>query len=160
MTNLNLNKVLKSIIRTFFLFLANYKRKRSTETYADFRTDFLHDESGKMLWGEHLFLNIYDFWVIRRDRFLLGDYKKKNSLLKKIIRKKVRNNKELPTYKVLLRMIARENEQFNPIEFLHGDWEDYFHIIREWKKVCEKDFLFSHPHLREPKRHLKSKKYM
>ena len=77
MTNLNLNKVLKSIIRTFFLFLANYKRKRSTETYADFRTDFLHDESGKMLWGEHLFLNIYDFWVIRRDGFLLGNYKKK-----------------------------------------------------------------------------------
>ena len=131
-----------------------------------------------MLWGEHLFLNIYDFWVIRRDRFLLGDYKKKNSLLKKIIRKKVRNNKELPTYKVLLRMIARENEQelptykvllrmiatekeqFNPMEFLHWDWEDYFHIIREWKTVCEKDFLFSHPHLRKPKRHLKSKKYM
>ena len=72
----------------------------------------------------------------------------------------MRNNKELPTYKVLLRMIARENEQFNPMEFLHRDWKDYFHIIREWKKVCEKDFLFSHPHLREPKRHLKSKKYM
>ena len=72
----------------------------------------------------------------------------------------MRNNKELPTYKVLLRMIARENEQFNPMEFPHRDWEDYFHIIREWKKVFEKDFLFSYPHLREPKRHLKSKKYM
>ena len=61
----------------------------STKTYADFRTDFLHDESGKMLWGEHLFLNIYHFWFIRRDGFLLGDYKK-NSLLKKVMRKKVR----------------------------------------------------------------------
>ena len=49
----------------------------STKTYADFRTDFLHDESGKMLWGEHLFFNIYHFWFIHRDGFLLGDYKKK-----------------------------------------------------------------------------------
>ena len=129
----------------------------STETYADFRTDFLHDESGKMLLGDHLFLNIYDFWVIRQDGFLLDDYKK-NSLLKRIIRKKVRRNKELPTYKVLIKMIVRKNEQFNPTEFLHKNWEDYFHILREWKKVCEKDFLFSHPHLCEPKRHLKPKK--
>ena len=146
----------------------------STKTYADFRIDFLHDESGKMLWGEHLFLNIYHFWFIRRDGFLLGDYKKKIRYWKKLWEKKWElptykillrmiareNEQELPTYKVLLRMIATENKQFNPMEFLHWDWEDYFHIIREWKTVCEKDFLFSHPHLRKPKRHLKSKKYM
>ena len=102
----------------------------STETYADFRTDFLHDESEKMLLGDHLFLNIYGFWVIRQDGFLLDDYKK-NSLLKRIIRKKVRRNKELPTYKVLIRMIVRKNKQFNPMEFLHKNWEDYFHILRE-----------------------------
>ena len=70
----------------------------------------------------------------------------------------MRGNKELPTYKVLLRMCARRKEQFNPIDFLHNDCEHYFHILREWKKVCEEDFLIQHPHLIEPKRHAKSKK--
>ena len=79
-------------------------------------------------------------------------------LLKRIIRKKLRGNKELPTYKVLLRMCAKREEQFNLMEYLHGDWEDYFHILREWKKICEEDFLIQHPHLREPKRHIKSRK--
>ena len=130
----------------------------STEMYGDFRVDFLHDEGGEKVWGDNLFLNIYDFWCVRPDGFLLKDYRTKNSLLKRIIRKKMRGNKELPTYKVLLRMCAKREEQFNPMEYLHGDWEDYFHILREWKKVCEKDFLEERPHLREPKRHVKSKK--
>ena len=128
----------------------------SIETYGDFRVDFLHDESGEKLWGDNLFLNIYDFWCIRRDGFLLKDYKTKNSLLKRIIRKKMRGNKELPTYKVLLRMCAKREEQFNPMDYLHSDWEQYFHILKESKKVCEKDFLEEErPHLREPKRHQK-----
>ena len=35
------------------------------ETYGSdgFRTNFLHDERGKLIKGEHLFLNIYTFWV-------------------------------------------------------------------------------------------------
>ena len=105
-----------------------------------------------------MFLNIYDFWCVRRDGFLLKDYRTKNSLLKRKIRKKLRGNKELPTYKVLLRMCAKREEQFNPMEFLNGDWEDYFHILREWKKVCEEDFLIQHSQLKEPKRHIKSRK--
>ena len=80
----------------------------STETYGDFRIDFLHDESGEKLWGNNLFVNIYDFWCIRQDGFLLKDYRMKNSLLKRIIRKKLRGNKELPTYKVLLRMLTKK----------------------------------------------------
>ena len=127
----------------------------SIETYGDFRVDFLHDESGEKLRGDNLFLNIYDFWCIRRDGFLLKDYKTNNSLLIRIIRKKMRGNKELPTYKVLLRMCAKREEQFNPMDYLHSDCEQYFHILKEWKKVCEKDFLEEHPHLREPKRHQK-----
>ena len=130
----------------------------STETYGDFRVDFLHDESGEKLWGDNLFLNIYDFWCIRRDGFLLKDYKTKNYLLKRIIRKKMRGNKELPTYKVLLRMCAKREEQFNPIDYLHSDWKKYFHILKEWKKVGEKYFLEQYSHLRERKRHIKSKK--
>ena len=85
-------------------------------------------------------------------------YKTKHALLKKIIRKKVRGNKELPTYKVLLGMIAKREEQFNPMDYLNKDWEECFHILKEWKKVREKDFLEQYPHLREPKRHRKSKK--
>ena len=80
----------------------------STETYGDFRIDYLNDESGEKLWGDNLFLNIYDFWCIRQDGFLLKDYKTKNSLLKRIIRKKLRGYKELPTYKVLLRMLTKK----------------------------------------------------
>ena len=77
----------------------------SIETYADYRVAFLHDENGGKLWEEDLFLNLYDFWVLRCDGFLLKTYKTKNALLKKMIRKKVRGNKELPTYKVLLRRL-------------------------------------------------------
>ena len=81
----------------------------STETYGDFRIDFLHDESGEKLCGENLFLNIYDFLCICQDGgFLLKDYKTKNSLLKRIIRKKLTRNKELLTYKVLLRMLTKK----------------------------------------------------
>ena len=127
----------------------------SIETYGDFRVDFLHDESGEKLRGDNLFLNIYDFWCIRRDGFLLKDYKTNNSLLIRIIRKKMRGNKELPTYKVLLRMCAKRDEQFNPMDYLHSDWEQYFHILNKWKKVCVKDFLEERPRLREPKRHQK-----
>ena len=92
------------------------------------------------MWGDNLFLNICDFWCIRRLGYLVTDYKTKISLLKRIIRKRLWGNKELPTYKVLLRMIAKRNEPFNPMEFLDKDWEDYFHILREWKKVCKEDF--------------------
>ena len=115
-------------------------------------------DRGEKLWGGNLFLNIYDFWCIRRDGFLLKDYKTKNSLLKRIIGKKMRGNKGLPTYKVLLRMCAKREEQFNSIDYLQSDWEQYFHILKEWKKVCEKDFLQQYSHLRKPKRHIKSKK--
>ena len=130
----------------------------SIGTYADFRVAFLHDENGEKLREEGLFLNLYDFWCLPRDGFLLKTYKTKNALLKKIICKKVRRNKELPTYKVLLQMIAKKEEQFSPMNYLNKDWEEYFDILKEWKKVCEKDFLEQYPHLREPKRHIKSKK--
>ena len=55
-------------------------------------------------------------------------------------------------------MIARRKEQLNPLYYLNRDFEEYFHILKEWKKVYEKDFLEQYPHLREPTRHIKSKK--
>ena len=80
----------------------------STETYGDFQVDFLHDESGEKLLGNNLFLNIYDFWFIRRDGFFVKDYKTKNSLLKRIICKKMRGNKELPTIKFYFVCMLKE----------------------------------------------------
>ena len=41
------------------------------------------------------------------------------------------------------------------MDYLNSDWEQYFHILKEWKRFCEKDFLEQCPHLREPKRHQK-----
>ena len=87
--------------------------------------------------------------------FLLKTYKTKNSLLKRNIRRKVKGNNELPTYKILLRQIMVGEEQFNPTDYLNCDQEDYFHVLKEWKKVCEKDFLEEYPHLKEGKRHQK-----
>ena len=55
----------------------------SIETYVDFRVAFLHDENGGKLWEEDLFLNLYDFWVLRRDGFLLKTYKIKKYVIKK-----------------------------------------------------------------------------
>ena len=93
----------------------------STETYRDFQVDFLHNKSGEKLWADDLFLNVYHFWCIRQDGFLLKDYRTKNLLLKRIISKKLRGNKKLPTYKVFLRMCARREKQVNPMDFLHND---------------------------------------
>ena len=59
-----------------------------TETYAGFRKEFLKEVSGGELWdrleGDHLFLNIYDFWCVRRHKLLVDNYAQRNSFLKKI----------------------------------------------------------------------------
>ena len=83
MTNLNLffSELIQSIEkyykRTFFFFSELQKIMSSTEPYGDFRVDFLHDDNGEKLWDDNLFLNIYDFWCIRRDGFLLKIIKRK-----------------------------------------------------------------------------------
>ena len=127
----------------------------NTETYGDFRVEFLHDEKGEKLWSDSLFFNFYDFWHLRQDGFLLRTYKAKNLLLKKIIRKKVKCSKELPTYRVLLRKFIVGDEQFNSTDCLNADHKQYFHILKEWKKICEEDFLEQYSFLKEPKRHKK-----
>ena len=72
-------------------------------------------------------------------------------LLKKIIRKKVKGNKELPTYKVLLHKFIVGDEQLNPTDYLNEDHDQYFHILKEWKKICEEDFLEEYPFLKNQK---------
>ena len=112
---------------------------------------------GKKLYHDNLFLNIYDFWSIRRHGYLIDNYYQKNSVLKKIIRDKLRGNEALPNYKVLICMCANERTDFNPTEFLEGEWGQYFENLKIWKLFYEKDYLKKKPHLREPKRHVKSK---
>ena len=127
----------------------------NTETFGDFRVEFLHDEKGEKLWSNSLFFNLYDFWRLRRDGFLLKTYKAKNLLLKKVNHKKVKGNKKLPTYRVLLRKFIVGEEQLNPTNYLNSDHQQYFHILKERKKICEEDFLEEYPFLKEPKRHKK-----
>ena len=111
----------------------------STETYGGFRIDFLNDLTGdrswERFWNNDLFLNIYDFSCLYRHGYSKDNYLQRNSFLKKIIRKKIRGNKNLPTYKVFLRMCANSNLDFNPSDYLEGDWGEYFEKLRIWK-VC------------------------
>ena len=81
-------------------------------------------------------------------------------LLKKVIRKKVKGDKELPTYRVLLCKFIVGDEQFNPTDYLNADHEQYFHILKEWKKICEEDLLEEYPFLKEPKRQKNLHKYI
>ena len=98
----------------------------NTETFGDFRVEFLHDEKGEKLWSNSLFFNLYDFWRLRRDGFLLKTYKAKNLLLKKVNHKKVKGNKKLPTSRVLLRKFIVGEEQLNPTNYLNSDHQQYF----------------------------------
>ena len=107
----------------------------NSKTYGDFRVESLHDEKGEKLWSNSLFFNLYNFWRLHRDGILLRTYKTKNLLLKRIIPKKVKGNKELPTYRVLLHKFTVGDEQFNPTDYLNADHEQYFHILREWKTI-------------------------
>ena len=89
----------------------------NTETYAGFRQSFLHSGNKKYFWNDSFLLNLYDFCQLRRNGFLLKTCKTKNLLLKRIIRRKVRENNELPTYKILLQQIMVGEEQFNPTDY-------------------------------------------
>ena len=119
----------------------------NTETYAGFRLSFLHSDNKKDFLNDCLFLNLYDFWQLRRNGFLLKTYKTKNSLLKRIIRRKVKGNNELPTYKILLRQIMVGEEQFNPTDYLNSDQEDY-------GKNCVKKTASAFERRQTPSKHL------
>ena len=130
-----------------------------TETYGGIRLEFLKNVDGKelwdRLWGDHLFLNLYDFWCIRQHGYLVDNYQQKNKFLKKIIRRKVKGDVFLPSYKIILRMIANGHYDFNPSPFLKGDWGIFLKKLYSWKHCNKEEFLKIKPWLREPKRYLK-----
>ena len=57
----------------------------SYENYGFFRKEFLNDKKGKLIESDELFLNIYDFWVLKHtflciinvDTIFLNNFKKK-----------------------------------------------------------------------------------
>ena len=127
------------------------------ETYAGFRIEFLKEVSGSKLWNglrhDHLFLNIYNFWCLRRYKHLVDNYAQRNTFLKKIIKLQVRGDVYLPSYKIVLRMIIKKNKDFDPTAFLNGDWGRYLNRLYNWKLCNEEQILRLKPHLREPNRH-------
>ena len=92
---------------------------------------------------------------MRRHKHLVDNYTQRNRFLKKIIKSKVRWNDKLPTSKIVLRMLMKKNEDFDPTEFLDGDWGEYLHKLYRWKLCNEEQLLQLRPQLREPIRHLK-----
>ena len=53
------------------------------KTYGGFRLSFLHSDNKKDFWNDSLFLNLYNFWQLPRDGFLLKTYKKKEFIVEK-----------------------------------------------------------------------------
>ena len=89
---------------------------------------------------------------------MVDNYYQRNAMLKRIIQKKAMEDPNLPSYKVLLRMIANGRSYFNPTNYLNGDWSEYLYKLRCWKLLNEDNVLKDKPYLRgEPKRHIKSK---
>ena len=130
-----------------------------TATYGGFRKEFLKNADGGELWdrlqGDHLFLNLYDFWCMRQYKHLVDNCQQRNSFLKKIIKVKVRGDVYLPSYKIILRMIMKRNRDFDPSAFLEGDWGFFLNKLYNWKLCNQEEFLKLKPGLGEPKRHLK-----
>ena len=133
----------------------------SDKTYGSdgFRTDFLHDGRGKLIKGEKLFLNIYDFWVcIHASGFMKVNrwYYPKTAKLEKVLRKKWEKTKHFPIINVLLRKIMEGDNAFNPKDYLGKDEEQYFQNLQRWKIDFEKLYLEKYPFLtRAPIRHKK-----
>ena len=101
----------------------------STETYGFFRVD------GEILRENSLFFNLYDLWTIHRSGFLLGTYKSKIVKLKKIVKRKLKGNKELSGFKVFLQKIKEGDEMFDPVKYLEVDYEKYFTKLQVWKET-------------------------
>ena len=107
----------------------------SDETYGSdgFRVEFLHDKRGKLIKGDSLFNNIYDFWVcIHAAGFMKVNrwYHPKTAKLEKVLCKKWEKTKYLPIINVLLRKIREGDNAFNPKDYLGKDEEQYFQILQ------------------------------
>ena len=138
----------------FFFFLALQETlKISNETYGSdgFQVEFLRDKKGKLIKGNCLFHNIYDFWVsIHASGFMKVSrwYHPKVAKLEKVLRKMWKHLKiELPIINVLLRKIKERGLVFDPSPYLQ-DEEQYFGNLQSWKISFGKQYLEKYPFLK------------
>ena len=96
----------------------------SYKTYVFFRKEFLNDQKGKLMESDELFLNIYDFWVLKHAFFMHCKrwYQPKLTKLERILRRKweraVARVKTLPIINVLILKITEEDRTFDPTKYL------------------------------------------
>ena len=88
-----------------------------SETYGsdNLRAECLHEEKGKKVKGESLFLNLFDYWTLLNAEFkhlYYPSYHPKYALLEKQIRKKLVNNKGLPLANTFIKKVQRQRSSF------------------------------------------------
>ena len=135
-----------TILMVLFLFFWPYKNiKMSDETYGSFRVEFLHNERRKLIKGDTLCHNIYDFWAcIHCKGFMKCKiwYHPKTAKLDKVLRKKWEKTKDFPIINVSLSKIKEGDPAFGPADYLTKDEEQYFQILQRWKIDFEKKYPF------------------
>ena len=137
----------------------------SYETYGFFRKEFLNNIKGKLIESDELFLNIYDFWVLKHAFFMRRKrwYHPKITKLERILRRKWERAgvkvKTLPIINVLILKIIEEDRAFDPTNYLN-EKEQYFANLESWKMTFEEELIQRKPYLtRKPIRHRKIYKF-
>ena len=98
----------------------------------DLRVACLHDEKGKNVKRESLFLNMCDYWTLFHaefKHFYYPWYNPKVALLEKQIRKKI-VGKDLPLANVFIKKFQDKDLDFSCQTYLNDD-ESYFEMVKE-----------------------------
>ena len=137
----------------------------SYETIGFFRKEFLNDKKGKLIKTDELFLNIFDFWVLKHAFFMRRKrwFHPKLTKLERILRRKweraVARVKTLPIINVLILKITEEDRAFDPTKYLN-EKEQYFANLESWEMTFEEDLIRRKPYFtRKPLRHQKIYKF-
>ena len=137
----------------------------SYETYGFFRKEFLNNIKGKLIESDELFLNIYDFWVLKHTFFMCHKrwYHPKITKLQIIFRRKWERAgvklKTLPIINALILKIIEEDRAFDLTNYLN-EKEQYFVNLESWKMTFEEELIQRKPYLtRKPIRHRKIYKF-
>ena len=85
-----------------------------SETYgsAHLRVACLHDERGKNMKGESLFLNLYDYWTLIHAGFRFNWIEPKIAILEKQIRERLKEIKDLLLVNVFFKMFKDKYPDF------------------------------------------------
>ena len=119
-----------------------------SETYGsdDLRVACLHEERRKKINGESLFLNSYDCWTRIHAAIRFNWFNPKIVISEKQIRKKLKDNKDLPLVKVFLKKFKDKDSDFCPVDYLDNK-ERYLETMKMWKSDFQNEYLERYPHL-------------